>query len=222
MIKRTYTIGYIDHDKDVHSKYLGPSMSMLNDEFSVISTSDEKFPAQNYNYILDKAKTDRVILTHQDVSFPPDLLERIDMTYDFLEERGVDVGALGMVGMDPKNRYTQLHSNEYAIFLVDTLDCCFVVVDPSNKVRFDEENFGDYHLYVEDYCAQLNRNHKKQNFTIIIDSGVDEIFYEYHEDFEFDKLRHHSATISKLGACWGRYKEFKKKLIKKWGYIKTT
>lgn len=222
MIKRTYTIGYIDHDKDVHSKYLGPSISMLNDEFSVICTSDEKFPAQNYNYILDKAKTDRVILTHQDVSFPPDLLEKIDKTYDLLEEQGVDVGALGMVGMHPYHEYMQLHSNEDNVWLVDTLDCCFVIVDPSNKVRFDEENFGEYHLYVEDYCAQLNRRHKKQNFTIAINSGVDEIVYSSHRDFEFDKLRHHSATLSKIGSCWGRYNEFKQDLIKKWGQIKTT
>lgn len=222
MIKRTYTIGYIDHDKDVHSKYLGPSMSMLNDEFSVICTSDEKFPAQNYNYILDKAKTDRVILAHQDVSFPPELLEKIDKTYDLLEEQGLDVGALGMVGMHPYHEYMQLHSNEDNVWLVDTLDCCFVIVDPSNKVRFDEENFGEYHLYVEDYCAQLNRRHKKQNFTIAINSGVDEIVYSSHRDFEFDKLRHHSATLSKIGSCWGRYNEFKQDLIKKWGQIKTT
>jgi hypothetical protein len=221
MIKRTYTIGYIDHDKDVHSKYLGPSMSMLNDEFSVICTSDKKFPAQNYNYILDKAKTDRVILTHQDVSFPPDLLEKIDKTYDLLEEQGVDVGALGMVGMHPYHDYMQLHSNENSVWLVDTLDCCFVVVDPVAKARFDEENFGEYHLYVEDYCAQLNRDLNKSNFTIKISSSGD-ILYSNDISFNFDKLRHHSATVSKRGSCWGRYGEFKIKLIEKWGQIKTT
>lgn len=222
MIKRSYTIGYIDHDRDVHSKYLGPSMAMLNDEFLVICTSDEKFPAQNYNHILNSAVTDRVILTHQDVSFPPDLLERIDMTYDILEEAGFDVGALGMVGMDADHAYKQLHSDRYNLWGVDTLDCCFVVVDPNNGVRFDEEGFGEYHLYVEDYCAQLNRLHNKENFTILIDSGVDEVVYASHREFEFDKLRHHSATVSKRGSCWGSYGEFKAKLVEKWNDIKTT
>ena len=33
-------------------------------------------------------------------------------------------------------------------------------------VKFDEINFNEYHLYVEDICAQMNRVHNKKNYTI--------------------------------------------------------
>lgn len=220
---RTYTIGYIEHDEVIHSRYLGPSIDSLSTEVDVISTSDEDFPAKNYNQMLRDCKTDYIILTHQDVSFPPDLIERIDETLNVLMEDDIQVGCLGMVGMDPNHSYLQRHSTLKGIYEVDTLDCCFVVVDPKLDARFDEQNFGEYHLYVEDYCAQMNRALNRKNFTILIESGVDDIMdKDYVHDFKKDRLRHHSATVSKVGSAWGLYWQFKDCLIKKWGKIKTT
>lgn len=220
---RTYTIGYIEHDEVVHSRYLGPSMDSLSVEVDVISTSDEDFPAKNYNQMLRDCRTDYIILTHQDVSFPPDLIERIDETFDALEKNKIRVGCLGMVGMDPHEDYTQRHSESDIIYEVDTLDCCFIVTNPKLKARFDEKNFGEYHLYVEDYCAQMNRVLKRKNSTIFIDSDVNySLDKNYTKEFNRDKLRHHSATVSKLGNAWGRYFEFETRLIKKWGKIRLT
>lgn len=215
---RSYTIGYIEHDSDVHSKYLAPSLCDLIGQFDVITTSDKNYPAKNYNEIKDKCKTDYLILTHQDVSFPCDLLFFIDKTIDTLSYMGIDFGVLGMVGMDPYMTYQQHHSSSKRIHLVDTLDCCFAVIDPKVPARFDEENFGEYHLYVEDYCAQMNRVHNKRNYTILIDEDPS----PPKENFTRNKIRHHGATVNKIGFCWGRYNEFRNKLTEKWGIIKTT
>lgn len=215
---RSYTIGYIEHDSDVHSKYLAPSLYDLIGQFDVITTSDKNYPAKNYNEIKDKCKTDYLILTHQDVSFPCDLLFFINKTIDTLSYMGIDFGVLGMVGMNPHENYLQHWCSSKRIWNVDTLDCCFAVINPKDKAIFDEENFGEYHLYVEDYCAQMNRIHGKQNFTILIDSNQED---SNHNEFR-KKITHHGSTVNKLGFCWGRYNEFKSKLIEKWGPIKTT
>ena len=218
---RTYTIGYISHDPVVFDKYLGPSLESLDGDFVVISTSDKAYPAENYNTIISCCDTDYLILTHQDVSFPPNLLSAIDKTIDAVGEESL--GVLGMVGMHPDHPDLQLHSTADKVHLVDTVDCCFAVVNPRLNARFDSENFGEYHLYVEDYCAQMNRTLGRNNYTILIDSGVDEIMDSNNNDgFVRDKLRHHSATVSKLGSAWGRYWEFRDVLTKKWGNLKTT
>ena len=73
---KNFTIGYINHDNEVFNKYLKTSLNLLEDEFDIISTTDENNPAKNYNEILDKCKTLYLILTHQDVSFPPNLFKQ--------------------------------------------------------------------------------------------------------------------------------------------------
>lgn len=206
-----YTIGYIEHDNKVHTKYLGPSLASLKEDFAILTTSDEKFPAENYNTMLDKCETEFLILTHQDVSFPPSLLEQIDKTMEYVPDWGV----LGMVGVDRNHVYRW--SDTSNLYEVDTLDCCFMIIRKDSPVRFDTENFGEYHLYVEDFCAQMNRVHGKRNYTIAIKSSGK---FDGYTDFK--QLRHHSATVSKRGYCWGRYIEFRQKLEQKWPRIKTT
>jgi hypothetical protein len=210
-----YTFGYIEHDKEIHNRYLGPSMSSLKEEFEVITTSNKKFPAENYNDLLDRCKTEYLILTHQDVSFPSNLLEQIDETIKHVP----DFGVLGMVGVDKNHVYRW--SNSESIFEVDTLDCCFIVIRKDSPARFDSIIFNEYHLYVEDFCAQMNRLHGKSNYTIGIKSG-EILNSHYKPNQEFNQLSHHSATVSKRGYCWGRYSEFRFKLEKKWPKIKTT
>jgi len=210
-----FTLGYIAHSPQIHSRYLGYSLQRLHGEFEVIHTTDEKFPANNYNDMLERCSTEFLILTHQDVSFPPDMLTAIQRTIDFAP----DFGVLGMVGADAGG--THRWSTLAGVYEVDTLDCCFIVVKAATAARFDNVRFGEFHLYVEDYCAQMNRVHGKYNYTIHIDSG--ELPDAIHADsFPLVKLLHHSATVSQRGYCWGRYPEFRLALDAKWPGIKTT
>ena len=207
---KIFTIGYIDHDKEVHNKYLGPSLDALEGDFDIIKTTSEKFPAENYNKMKDECKTDYLILTHQDVSFAPDLLEKIHLSLFLVD----NFGAMGMVGKTKSNK--QLWSSSKEIYELDTLDCCFICFRTNENVRFDEKNFGEYHLYVEDFCAQLNRLHGKKIYTIKTDSC------SRLRQPSCGMLSHHGATYVNRGSCWGRYKEFKQLLLKKWPDIKTT
>lgn len=196
-----FTIGWIDHDEEIHNKYLGPSLFKLEGNFDLISTSDELCPAKNYNFICDTSLNEWIILTHQDVTFRSDLLFKIEKTINNISP--LKIGALGLVGVD--NNKTYLWSNESHIYEVDTLDCCFIVINKNNKIRFNEEVFDDFHLYVEDYCANITKNLRKKCYTILT-SG----------------MGHGSATLSKLGGAWGRYNEYKEKFNKLWPGIKTT
>ncbi len=196
---KIFTIGYIDHDKTIYDTFLGPSLHRLEGDFDLIKTTDEKFPAENYNKMKDQCKTKYLILTHHDVSFGPFLLRDIEFSLN----NAKNVGAIGMVGKTKEN--VQTWRTLDTIHELDTLDCCFICFNKDEKARFDEKNFNDYHLYVEDFCAQLNRTYNKKIYTI-----------------QTSELYHHSATLKKRGGQWGRYKEFKQKLLKKWPGIKTT
>jgi hypothetical protein len=37
-----------------------------------------------------------------------------------------------------------------------------MVIKKDSPGRFDEKTFDDYHLYVEDFCAQMNRFFNKK------------------------------------------------------------
>jgi hypothetical protein len=50
-----FTIGYIEHDSEVFDKYLGKSINELIGDFDIIYTSSDKYPAENYNYIIEKS-----------------------------------------------------------------------------------------------------------------------------------------------------------------------
>ena len=210
-----YTFGYIEHNKEVHDKYLGPSMANLTEPYLELTTSDEKFPAENYNDLIDRCETDYLILTHQDVSFPSNLLNQIEETIKHVPDWGV----LGMVGVDVNRVYRWSEFDK--LYEVDTLDCCFIVIRKDSPARFDTQIFDEYHLYVEDFCAQMKRLHNKTNYTIAINSG-EILDINYNPNLPVKQLSHHSATVSKRGYCWGRYSEFRQKLENKWPSIKTT
>ena len=215
---KKFTIGYIEHNKEVFDRLLGPSIRNLEGDFDVISVTDKKFPAENYNTLVKNAKTPFIILTHQDVTFSPDLLKKIEETMEYLN---YDFGALGMVGVD-KNR-TYRWSEPKIIYDLDTLDCCFLVTKTNNHVYFDQNNFDEYHLYVEDYCAQLSRTKKQSIYTISIQSRESDPKHTYKKTDNTESfLNHHSCTVSERGFCWGRYHEYRYKLEQKWPEIKTT
>lgn len=201
-----FTIGYIDHNKEVYNKYLGPCLDKLKGDFDILKTSDKNKPATNYNEILNKTNNQFVILTHQDISFSPDLLQKIELTIN----RKPDFGVLGLVGVDSKKTY--FWSSSQQMFEVETLDCCFIVVNKKHNILFDNSTFDDFHLYVEDYCQETLKNTGKKSYTILIDKNP--------KTGPF--LDHHSHTFRQYGRAWGKYKEYKERFIKKWGDIKTT
>jgi glycosyltransferase involved in cell wall biosynthesis len=201
-----FTIGYIDHDKSVFDECLGNSLTGLKGEFDIIKTPSNNKPSQNYNYILKNSKNKYVILTHQDITFSNDLLERIEDTIT----KHQDFGVLGLVGVDTNKTYRWSELDKSHI--VQTLDCCFIVIDKDTNVLFDEKNFKGLHLYVEDYCMEIKKTTNKVSRTILIHSKTK------HPSF----LKHHSKTFRKLGAGWGNYNFYKKVLVKKWGNVKTT
>lgn len=212
---KRFTFGYIRHKQLVHDRYLGCSLAQLEGEFDVISTSDQAFPGENYNTLLEQCQTEYLILIHQDVSFPHDLLARIERTIAVVP----DFGALGMVGRDARGFYRW--SEDRVLFEVDTLDCCFLLVRKDAPCRFDTVNFGEYHLYVEDFCCQVTRLQDKKLYTLLCEAAeVHDALYQ--PGFVPARLAHHSATVGKQGFGWGRYAEFRQTLTQKWGTVLTT
>jgi hypothetical protein len=209
-----FSIGYIRHNPEVFAQCLGASLAELQGPFATLSTSSKESPAKNYNQMIRSCETDYLILTHEDVSFSSDLLDRILLSQVLLPKNW---GVLGMVGRTHSGLWQWSHSHQ--LFEVDTLDCCFIVIKPG-EIFFDEENFNEYHLYVEDYCAQASREHGLTNWTIMMDSaeGMGHLTRGEQESF----MQHHSVTVSERGFCWGRYAEFRKKLEGKWPGIQTT
>jgi len=201
-----FTIGYIDHDNEVYDKYLVPSLLKLKGDYDIIKTSDVNKPAVNYNKIIKDSPNRYIILTHQDISFSDGLLERIELSINEIKNFGV----LGLVGVDEKRTYRWSSPDES--FELETLDCCFIVIDKNNNVMFDETTFDDYHLYVEDFCLQTKKITGRSPYTLLIGKSPKLPYF----------LCHHSHTIRKLGSRWGKYNEYKSRLVKKWGDVKTT
>lgn len=212
------TIGFIDHNPGVHKMFLGPSIDGLNGDFDVISIkSSEGYPAEIYNRIIEESENDIIVLTHQDVSFSSDFLERIYSVFDVVD----DWGALGIVGVDDGGGYWWGKSGN--CYELNTLDCCLIVINKSHGIEFDSYNFDDFHLYVEDYCCRA-RAKGYRVFTIPIDSKEAEGEVPHSSERLKDKsfAMHHSVTINEKGCAWGRYKEYKGKFLNLWPDAKTT
>jgi hypothetical protein len=212
-----YTIGYIEHDVNVFNDYLGPSIANLRGDFEIITTTSENFPAKNYNDIINRATSPYIILTHQDITFSPDLLEKIDLTINELKN---NFGLLGLVGVDNERNY--LWSSTDKINELDTADGCFVVIKKNAPIKFDEENFGEYHLYVEDYCARMKRELGQSIYTISIPGNEVHPTTKYKDIKDGSFLNHHSVTCHARGTTWGDYWEFRRLLGNKYNGIQTT
>lgn len=201
------TIAYIAHDTEVFDKYLRPSLKNLNGNFEIISISSKGgMPAANYNHMLDMSNNRYVLFVHEDTTFSPDFLDKISETI----RKHPDFGVIGAVGNYENNIQW---SKENEIMEVKTVDCCCILVNKEHGLKFDSETFSDFHLYVDDYCLQTNAKGLK-NYTIPInayEASKDDI---YSSDESY--FRHHSATVNRLGFCWGNYWEYKSRMDKKW------
>lgn len=222
MKNNRYTIGYIEHNMDVYNKCLGKSLSMLKGDYDIISTSDKKFPSENYNDIIEKSKNDLIILCHGDVSFSPNLLINIDKTIDVLNQNNIKFSSLGIVGrIFGIEQYAVNWSSTKELYRYETLDCCFIVIDKSQNIKFDEKTFDEYHLYVEDYCIQAQEQTGLGCYSILMDGAESKIAPPNIKDLDY--IMHHSVTNNRLGVCWGNYPKYKQKIFDKYNrQIKTT
>ena len=219
---RRFTIGYIEHDPTTHKKYLGKSLEGLDGDFDIITTTDTKYPSENYNTIIDNSPNDLIILLHQDVSFGPELLENINRTIDVLKDNGLDFSSLGIVGRNYGiTQYSVNWSSSKEIYRYETIDCCFIVINKKQGIRFDTETFDEYHLYVEDYCIKSQEKTGLGCYSILMDGSESKNAPINIKDKPY--IMHHSVTLNKRGSCWGRYYEYKNRLnIKYKRDIKTT
>lgn len=195
-----FTIGFINHDNSLFEKHLGPSIEKFNKEdFDLISTTSEFFPARNYNEIIKSSKNDYIILVHEDMELPQNFLECVNSTISFFP----DFGALGLIGFDDfsnTNRRTLISETGYA-HKIDFFDSCLLVIKKSNNIYFDESTFNEYHLYVEDYCMQA-RERNLFNYTILID---------YLQTLH---VGHTYAQHNNM--MWGKYNQYYDIFLKKW------
>jgi hypothetical protein len=219
---KKYTIGYIEHNQNVYNQCLGPSLENLKGNFNILTTSDKKFPAQNYNDIIDRCETDYLILTHQDVSFSSDLLLNIEKTIKILEKRSLGFSSLGIVGrIYGDNSYNVKWCSTSKLYKYETIDCCFILIDVRQKLKFDDKIFDEFHLYVEDYCINAQEKTGLGCWSIATNSAESKLAPINIKESSY--IMHHSATVNIKGTCWGRYLEFKNKLFLKYKTeIKTT
>ncbi len=196
-----FTIGLRpDRQKSAYETYLGPSIQQLKGDFNIISVTGLN-PAAAYNELLANCRTPYLILCHEDVVFTDDLLSCLEATIDMVPE----FGAIGLVG--PNSEGINQWASESDPREVDTFDSCLIVIRKDNNIQFNSEVFSDYHLYVEDYCAQLRKSGRKC-YTIKLIPG--------------SKIDHASATWHKEGPCWGEYNLYKGIFMRMWPGIKTT
>lgn len=209
--QKKFTIGHRARQPKVYEEFLKKSLNNLSGNFNLIKIdagdtvdcsdfASTKYPAQCYNEMLEACTTPYLILPHEDVSFTGDLLEMLEATI----AEYPDFGVIGLVGAaQDGNKW----SESGVIHEVDTLDSCFIVVRKDFELKFDEQKFGEFHLFAEDYCARTKQLGKKI-YTIKFKEG--------------SGVGHHSATWTLLGPCWGNYTQYWTVFRQKYPHLKTT
>jgi hypothetical protein len=148
--------------------------------------------ASVFNNVLKDVRSRFVIFSHPDVQFSEDVLKNVE---EYLSNE--EIGAVGLVGMAKDKKY--VFSNSISEMKeVSTLDACFLAVDRTKGMFFDESNFDELHLYVEDFCLYAGLMGLK---SIVIPAKH---FY------------HLSDTFHKCGPEWGNYRKYRDILSKKW------
>ena len=223
------TIGYINHHKGGNN-HLQPSLDNLpsvkeqksryGKEIKINQLPNTSFPSKVYNELLYSLKKEVVILTHQDISFSPNLLDEIYSTISALEKQVGEWGVLGITGVRVENnKPNQVWGRNDKIFDVLTCDGCFMVINTKHKVYFDEDTFNDFHLYCEDYCMQMIKEKGIKTYTLALNSFEEKpatTYYDLQKTEENGFISHHSLTLNKKGENWGKYNEYKQKYIDKW------
>ena len=135
----------------------------------------EGFPSasMSYNDAIDKAKTDLIVLAHQDVYFPTGWLEDLHRSLKILEKTDLDWGILGCSGVNNRGLFA---AYLYSVGLgtlgapfdqpvaIDTLDEFILILRKSSNLRFDP-NLPHFHFYGTDICMSA-RKAKKNCYAI--------------------------------------------------------
>lgn len=213
LLPKKWTIGWISHDNEVFNKFLSPSLIRLEGDFDTLRTNDSLKPSQNYNLIINNCKSRWLILCHEDISFSHDLLERIDLTLELWGKKDFIFG--GVAG--PEGDGKVVKSRKTGSTKIMTTDCCFVVIDTNSSIYFDENNFNDYHLYVEDFCIQSVTRRNLYGSLILCDFITKDQWEVMNHENNSSWIYHAGSTIAKNGYAWGRYHEYRKIFRDKWG-----
>lgn len=215
-----FSICYINRNNDVANACINKSLSKLDfrDDYEVLfleNKNNEYSPSFLYNRFIDIAQGKYLILSHEDMKFPPNILESIEKTIDQVDD---DFGVLGAIGRNSHKQYCFSEKNR--LYEVDTHDPCFIVIKREKDFRFDEVEFNEFHLYVEDYCARKIEQNKK-NYTLLEDIYQGDVFNEDLEN-KNDMLIHFANTIKNSTYCWGNYFYYKNKFVLKYPQLHTT
>jgi hypothetical protein len=143
------------------------------------NSSWNKSMAQIGNYIIETNKDRAVVgMVHADVDFAPGDLNKC------FEKAWAQYRLVGIVGrVKEKNHWG--HEGE---MYVSTLDCCSAFWDTTTPVKFDEEVFDGFHLYLEDACLTLYEKHNMPSFTPHLKpetthKGSGDTNYGWYEDY---------------------------------------
>lgn len=206
--KERITIAFIQHDTEVYNKYLAPSLKNLRGDFDIIQIpSTQGMPAELYNTLLEKSPNKYVLLIHEDTTFSPDFLEKINQTIGIFPK----FGAIGPVGQGFEKEY--IWSEDATIKEVEVFDCCCILINKEHGLKFDAQTFNEYHMYVDDYAMQVQDKGLKCHTipTHASEAGKDD---QYSDEGSY--FKHHSQTVRKLGYCWGNYWKYNKLMQQKW------
>jgi hypothetical protein len=121
-----------------------------------------------YNDAIEKAQTDLIVFSHQDVFFPADWLVDLNQSLKLLESSDPSWGVLGGWGVN--NRGLQagfLHSVGLGVLgaaftqpvAIDTLDEFLLIMRKSSGLRFDPA-LPHFHFYGTDICLSARQKGK--------------------------------------------------------------
>lgn len=133
--------------------------------------------SQALNIGIEKAKSDILVLCHQDVLFYEDWVDKLFERIEEVENRTKNWGVLGTAGISKRDdTIGVVHSMKGSIqwqstkrarvYPVQTVDEHCMIIRKSSGLKFDEKNFNGFHFYGPDIClSSLSKG--MRNFGIL-------------------------------------------------------
>jgi len=208
------TIGVLNHNNDIFDKYVAKSLDTLKGNYELIIEQNKR-PAEAYNSIIKRSKNKYIILLHADVSFNSNFISCVNKSI----KKYPDFGAMGILGVKkPLFRKLQyIEANEQKMYEVSTLEPSCILINNRHDLIFDNINFDEYHLHVEDYCTQVRKIKKLNIYTMLINTFIAQSSSFDVKNICGDYFVHYNNTFSMQGARWGHWLKYKKILDNKWG-----
>jgi len=140
--------------------------TLVADNCTPLVVENARNAAVAYNYILDVAASEWVVLVHQDVYAGPGLVQALESAVESITALTPRCGVLGVYGIDAKGEAKGfLYSTGLGRLIgvpqvnpvrVRTLDEVVLVMRRAIGLRFDE-NVPGFHLYGTDICLEAER-----------------------------------------------------------------